>query len=141
MSQKKKKKKKEPNPTLFVLEGAIMHYEDGTMFSLHSQITREEWEQIVEETIKYEIYLSCLKGVVAILEEKWTEEDDWFRLQMGVAVKSMRELDPLLVAKFNRDEIKKDYSKQMTANATSMADQIKKMRAVNQSSNIRISNL
>jgi hypothetical protein len=101
------KPKKEPHPTLFVLEGSVRWFKDGSMLELHAQITPEEWMLIVSETVKYQVFVECLKEVACpILEDGWTQEDEWGLLQMRVAVSRMRNIDPLLVAKFNRDTIK-----------------------------------
>ena len=56
-------KKKDKHPTLFVFEGGIKHYEDGSMLELHSQLSSEEWELITAETIKYKVFLDKLKTV------------------------------------------------------------------------------
>lgn len=122
MSNKKKKKKK-VHPTLFALDGSIRYYKDGSMLELHSAITPNEWAHIIEETIKYKIFLECLKEIAfPILKEKWTKEDEWFRLQLVVSVSRMRNIDPLLVAKWDEEDIKKQYSKGMLDGATSLQE-------------------
>ena len=121
----KPKRKKEPHPTLFVLEGAIRVYEDGSMLELHTQITQEEWEIIVSETIHYKVFLECLKTVACpILEEPWAEEDDYFRVQMEVAVSRMRNIDALLVASFDQKEIMRAYTKKAQRNAQALKAEI-----------------
>jgi hypothetical protein len=113
----KQPKKKEPHPTLFVLDGSVRWFKDGSMFELHTQITPEEWEMIVCETIKYKVFVECLKEVACpLLETGWTEEDEWGLLQMQVAVSRIRNIDPLLVAKFDQATIKAEYVKFMQQN-------------------------
>jgi len=112
------KKPKEPHPTIFVLEGSIRWYKDGSMLELHAQVTPEEWAIIVDETIKYKLFIECLKQTACpILEEAWTEEDEWFRLQLDVAVSRIRNLDPLLVAKYDQKQILSEYTNQAKKNA------------------------
>ncbi len=116
MSNKKKKNKtpKSNNPTLFAFDGSIRLYEDGSMLGLHTQVNTNEWSLIVEETIKYQIFLECLKEYAfQELDEKWTAKDEWFRLQLDIAVSRVRNIDPILAAKWNIDEIKKEYLNKM----------------------------
>jgi len=129
MSKKKKSNKKEQHPTLFVLEGAIRLFKDGSMLELHSQITMQEWEMMVSETIHYKVFIECLKAVACpILEEPWTEEDDYFRIQMEIAVSRMRNIDPLLVANFNQEEIMQQYKKKAQRNAQVLKAEINEMK-------------
>ena len=143
----KKKPKKSPkrllkteHPTLFVFDGSIRYYEDGSMLELHTAVRPDEWELIVEETIKYKIFLECLKEVAfPILNEQWTKEDDWFRLQLEVAISRIRNIDPLLVIKWNTDEIKKQYISKMTNNAKDVVKLIEETR--NQQKKFGITNV
>ncbi len=135
MAKKKPKKKvpkrsrATPNPTLFVLEGSIMHFPDGSMLELHGQITMKEWETIVEETIKYSIFLKCLKEIaIPLLEDEWTTEDDWFRIQLDVAVSRIRNIDPLLVAKHNVESFKKTYTDIMKKSAPTVLKLVEETR-------------
>jgi len=115
----KKPKKKEPHPTLFAFDGGIRWFKEGSMLELHAQVTPEEWMIIVSDTIKYKVFIECLKEVACpILEDNWTAEDEWFLLQMGVAVSRLRNIDPLLIAKFNSEAIKQEYTKLMRANGS-----------------------
>lgn len=124
------KSKKEQHPTIFVLEGDIKHYKEGSMLQLNTQITQEEWEIIVEETVKYKVFLECLKNTgCPLLGESWDEEDDWFRLQLDVAVSRMRNLDPLFVAKYDQEELTTAYSKKMAKNAAEVKALVEQMRA------------
>lgn len=125
-------KKKEKHPTLFVFEGSIRHYEDGSMLELHSQVSQEEWALITEETFKYKIFLDKLKEVACpILKETWDDEDEWFRIQLDVAVSRIRNLDPLLTAKYNAKEIGESYEKLMKSNAKEVSELIDKVREEN----------
>ncbi len=122
------KKKKEPHPTLFCLEGSIRVYE-GSMLELHGQITQAEWNCICEETVAYKIFVQALKDVaIPILEESWSEEDEWFRLQLGVAVSRMRNIDPILIGSIDQREIKKSYEDKMRRNAKETAEFVKSVR-------------
>lgn len=124
--------KKDAHPTIFVLDGTIRCYEDGTMLQLHSQITSEEWQTIVEETLKYKIFVESLKDVgCPSLGEPWDEEDEWFRLQLDIAVSRIRNIDPLLLAKFDQKQIKNKYDTQMRANAPLVLDMIENVRKEN----------
>lgn len=114
---KKPERKKETHPTIFVIEGELMQYPDGSMLELHSQINNEEWEQIVKETIDYMCFIEIVKEVaIPELNEEWTKEDEWFKVQLGVAVSRMRNIDALLVASHNQEEIKKNYTKSVKEN-------------------------
>ena len=119
MAKKKRKKTKQKNdkyPTLFAYEGSLRFYKDGSMLSLYSQITNDEWEDIVEETVKYKVFIECLKEYAfPELKERWTEEDDYYRLMLEVALSRMRNIDALLVAKYNQEDIKKFYIKMMVS--------------------------
>lgn len=143
MNKKKKKSKKVENPTLFVFEGSIRCYQDGSMLQLYTSIQSHEWELIVEETIKYQIFLECLKSVAfPILNEKWTKEDDWFRLQLDIAVSRMRNIDPLLVMKWNVDDIKKKYTDKMNSGATEVKALVNEMKQQQRGAlNTRVSDL
>jgi hypothetical protein len=104
----KKKRKQEPHPTLFVLDGTIRYYDDGSMLELHTSVTVEEWQQIILETIRYKVFVDCLKETAfPILKEKWTKEDDWWRLQLNTACGRMRNIDPLFFISINQDDLKK----------------------------------
>jgi hypothetical protein len=133
MGQKSRRKRKnrEPveNPTLFVFDGGIRHYEEGSMFGLRQQVTEEEWLQIVSDTLKYKIFIECLKDVACpILKESWTKEDDWWRLQLQVAVERIREVDPAALFPHNQDDIRKRYTEQMKNNAEAVAREIRLLR-------------
>jgi hypothetical protein len=109
-----KPKRKEKHPTLFVFDGSIRHYEDGSMLELHSKVTSDEWDSIISDTVHYKCFVECLKETACpSLEEPWTDEDDWFRVQLNVAVSRMRNIDALLVAKYNQKKIKEVYSDRM----------------------------
>ena len=124
--------KKEKHPTIFVLDGSIRYYDDGSMLHLHSQITNQEWEEIVSETIKYKVFVNCLKDIACPrLDESWSEEDEWHRLQLQVAVSRMKNIDPLLVAKYNESDIKEEYSKQMIKGVENMKKMIKDIKNKN----------
>lgn len=124
------KSKKERHPTLFVLDGTIRCYEDGSMLELNAQITQEEWEIIVEETIRYKVFVECLKSTgCPSLGEPWSEEDDWFRLQLDVAVSRMRNIDPLLVSSHNQEKLTAVFSEKMSKNAAEVQALVEKMRA------------
>lgn len=120
---------KETHPTLFVLEGAIQHCEDYTMLELYSKITQEEWAIIVEETVHYKVFLECLKEVACPqLNEEWDDNDDWYRLQLDVAVSRMRNIDPLTVAKHDQKLIKSAYTEKMLNNAKEVVKLIEEVR-------------
>lgn len=114
MKRKKKKSRKNTHPTLFAYNGSIRYYQEGSMLQLYSQLTMDEWQEIVEETVKYKIFLDCLKEYAyPALEEKWESDDDYFRLMLEVALSRMRNIDALLIAKHDQEEIKKQYLKMM----------------------------
>lgn len=128
----KSRKKKEKHPTLFVLDGSIRYFENGTMLELYSKITQNEWQQIVEETLKYSIFVQCLKDIAfPILGEQWTKEDEWYRLQLEVAISRIRNLDALLVAKHNHIKIAEQYKDIIKNNATEVATMIDEIRKEN----------
>lgn len=129
MIKKKPKRKKEKQPTLFAFNGSIQLFNEGSMLELHSQITSEEWVMIVEETIKYKIFLECLKNIaVPILQEDWSKEDEWFIVQLNIAISRMKNIDPLLVASHNQEAICDIYTKQMKNNAEEVRKAILEIR-------------
>lgn len=124
-----KKARKENHPTMFVWDGSIRLYEEGSMLSLHTQVTNEEWESIVEQTIKYKVFLECLKETACpILGEPWDDEDDWFRIQLDVAVSRMRNIDGLLVLRHNQKIISEAYTIKMKREATEVQKLVEDMR-------------
>jgi len=102
------------------------------MLELHTLLTTKEWESIVEETIHYKCFIECLKEVaipsLAEHGEKWEEEDDWFRVQLDVAVSRIRNIDQLLVASYKQEEIKEVYSKKMKEGAEATKVMIAEIR-------------
>lgn len=125
----KKGNNNEPHPTLFVWQGGIVWYEEGSMLELHTQITSEEWDMIVRDTIKYKVFIECLKEIACpILEDPWSKEDEWCLFQMNVAISRMRNIDALLVAGHNQAEIKEEYSKAMRQNAPSVKQQMQEIK-------------
>ena len=115
-----------------MLDGSIRYYDDGSMLQLHTQITDSEWEEIVSETIKYKAFVDCLKEVgCPKLDEPWTEEDEWHRLQLQIAVSRMKNIDPLLVAKHDEGLIKKQYSEQMLKGAENINKMVQDIKAEN----------
>jgi hypothetical protein len=128
--KKKKGGKREQHPTLFVWEGGIRHYEQGSMLELHTQITTEEWEIIVEQTVAYKVFLECLKQVACpILGEPWDDDDEWFLLQLDVAISRMRNIDTLLVATHDQKAIAKAYTDKMEKNAAEVQELVTKVRS------------
>ena len=133
MAKKKSKTtktaRKEQHPTMFVWDGSIRLYEGGSMLELHTQVTDEEWELIVEDTIKYKVFLECLKQVACpILGESWDEEDDWFRIQLEVAVSRLRNIDTLLVATYDQKIIADAYTIKMQREAKEVQKLVVEMR-------------
>lgn len=123
-------KKKEAHPTLFVLDGSIRHFEKGSMLELYTNITPEEWMTIVEDTMQYLTFITCLKEVACpLLKEPWTDEDDWYRLQLTVAASRMRNIDPLVINQKKYDDLKEQYTRKMTRNAKALVEDIEAMRA------------
>lgn len=99
------------------------------MLELYSNIRPDEWEAIVEETVKYKTFVECLKEVACpILKESWGEEEDWFRVQLGVAVSRMQNIDPLLVSKYNQPQLREEYSVAMRKNAEVVREMIVELR-------------
>jgi len=134
-------KKKEQHPTLFIFNGSIQWYQEGSMLELHAQITEEEWRIIVSDTIKYKVFADCLKDVACpILEDSWTDEDEWFRLQMEIAVSRIRNIDPLLVAKFDQGQIRAEYTKQIQQNSVIVKKEIEIYKKEQLRLNVGLSN-
>lgn len=121
---------KKVSPTLFVFQGSPLVYDGGSMLELHSQITAEEWELIISETIKYKAFVECIKEImIPKLEDEWAKEDELFLKNLEVAVSRMRNIDPLLVAKYNYDEIKKSYQELVTKGSQGVAKELQKTMA------------
>lgn len=135
VDMKQPKRRKETHPTLFVFEGTIRCYEDGSMLELHTQVQPEEWEQIVMETVKYYVFVQCLKTTgMPLLGENWEEYDDYVRVQLEVAVSRMRNIDPLLVAKFDQKALTDNYTKQMQDGAIQVDEVVTQVRALRKQS-------
>lgn len=128
-SRQKKARRNEPHPTIFVLEGGIQHFPDGSMMELYTGVTPEEWKEIVVETVQYRIFLDCLKEVAcSILKEPWTKEDEWFRIVLEHNIGRMQNLDPMLFITFNQKEIRKNFEEKIRKNALDVAEDIKRVR-------------
>ena len=128
-SRQKKERRKVEHPTIFVFDGTIRHYTEGSMFSLRAQVTPNEWEQMVKETIEYRIFLECLKETAfPILKERWSKVDDWWRLQLGIAIDRMKELDPAIFLGINHDGLKAKFTEKIKKNAESVVSDIKLLR-------------
>lgn len=127
-SRARRARRREPHPTIFVLEGAIQHFPDS-MLELNNQITADEWDTVVRDTIQYKIFLDCLKEVACpILKESWTKEDDWYRVMLDHNVGRMRNIDPILVASIDQDKIRKAFEDKIRHNALDVAEDIKTWR-------------
>lgn len=120
---------KEQHPTLFVFDGSIQHYEEGTMLELYSSVTNEEWSIIIKDTIRYKIFLDCIKETAyPILGEVWNDEDEWYRLQLDVAISRIRNIDPLAVAKYDQKSIRDAFTNKMRNNAKEVLSLIDETR-------------
>jgi hypothetical protein len=89
----------------------------------------KEWKLIVEETIKYSLFVECLKDVgCPDLNEPWEDQDEYFRKQLNNTVSKIKDIDPILVSKYDQQLIKQSYAKQMRNNASEFlkyADQVR----------------
>ena len=142
----KKKKKLEQHPTFFVFDGVVKCYSDGSMLGLQSQVTDEEWKIIINDTISYHIFVECLKEIAfPLLKEQWTVEDEYWRLQLELAVSRIKNLDPIGAMAIKYDDIKKAMANKMKLNATCLSVEIEQLRATQkshiQSDTVPISNL
>ncbi len=108
---------KEKHPTIFAHDGKVMVYQEGTMLELYSQLSAEEWKEITLETVKYSVFIECIKTIaIPKLQEGWDEDDEWYLVQFDIAVSRMRNIDPLLMASYNKKEIYESYSKWISTN-------------------------
>jgi hypothetical protein len=139
---RKPRRRKEEHPTLFVYNNSIRYYEEGSMLELHTQVNKEEWSEIVEQTIAYKIFIDCLKeSAYPKLEEKWTVNDDWYRVQLDVAVSRIRNIDPLLVARYNQGDIKSSYLKQIELGTKEVNKLIEEFKSASSSNRVRVTDL
>jgi len=121
--------KKKKNPTHFVLGSQILEY-NGSMLELHGQVHDEEWKVIIEETISFKVFVECLKEVgMPLLEEKWEKEDQKQLDALILAVSRIRNIDPLLAAFINQNELKEQYTAKMKLGASDIDKMIKEIRA------------
>lgn len=111
-------------PTLFVHEGAIKMYEKG-MIVFHTKVTSDEWMLIVEETIKYHLFLVALKEVgMPRLHEKWTKLHEYFLRGLQVNTGRMKNIDPLLFARVDQDQLLRAYKFKMEVNSEEVLKEI-----------------
>lgn len=130
-TRKKKKggKVQAPHPTLFVFEGTMRYYDDGSMLGLYTQVTSEEWTKIITETIQYKIFVDCIKEVACpLLQEPWTKEDDWYRLMLEVNLGRMKNCDPMQFIMINQDEVRKSFEAKIRVNAQAVLADIQEFR-------------
>ncbi len=135
---KKKRKKKKggkvqaPHPTLFVFEGSMRYYDEGTMLGLFTQVNAEEWTKIITETIQYKIFVDCIKEIACpLLDEPWTKEDDWYRLMLEVNLGRMKNCDPMQFIMINQDEVRKSFETKIRMNAQAVLADIQEFRRSN----------
>ena len=109
----------------FALEGDIKEFE-GSVIELRSQVSDDEWIQIVNETVAYKVFLKCLKKVgMPLLGETGEKEDDKFIVWLTESVSNMKILDPILVSSVNEKKLKKIYTTKMQDGADNMSKLIK----------------
>jgi hypothetical protein len=129
-----KKKKKKKNPTYFVLGGQILEYA-GSMLELHAQVDLKEWQVITEETISFKIFVECLKETgMPLLDEGWEKEDQKQLDGLIMAVSRIRNIDPLLAATINQDELREQYTVKMKAGASDILSMVKEIRVTQMNS-------
>lgn len=127
--KKKTATRQEDHPTMFAWDGSIRHFEDGSMLELYTKVTPEEWEMLVEQTVQYKVFLECLKEVACpALGEPWEDDDDWFRVQLDVAVSRMRNMDPILVARHDQKKITAAYTEKMQRESKEVQKLVEEMR-------------
>lgn len=133
MANKKKKNKVDSYPTIFVFDGVVRYFENGTMLELQSLVRDDEWKEIVSDTVKYHIFVECLKSIAfPELKEQWTVDDECWRLQLELAVSRIKNLDPFAVMAINSDAIKKAMSDKMRLNAKCLSVEIAQLRSMQQ---------
>jgi hypothetical protein len=113
--------------TLFACDGSIRIYK-GRLLELYSQISQPEWDAIVEETVKYKVFLECLRDNISKIGEEWTKKDDRFISKLESTISDMSDIDRFAVAKFNQNEIKESYSSNMNLGIEQMNFLIKSLR-------------
>lgn len=98
------------------------------MRQLYSQITINEWEIIVDETVKYYIFLRALKEVgMPMLGEQWTKLCEYFLVGLRVNVFRMKKIEPLLVARIDKNAIFKIYKKKMEEGAKEFMEEVRQI--------------
>lgn len=118
-------------PTLFAYNGEIMKY-DGAVMSLKASMDDAQWREIVRETIKYKLYLQCLKEIACpSLEDdslSWSSDDDKYIQQLDATISKMSNIDPLLVSSIDQAAISNDYSILARRNLTILKQQIVQLK-------------
>ena len=115
------------NIAYFVFEGSIREFE-GSIMGLQSQLSDDEWRQIINETISYKVFLKCLKRTgMPLLGEKWDNDDDQFIVGLTESVSAMKRLDPILSGSVNEKKLKKIYTVKMKDGADGINELIKKV--------------
>jgi len=113
------------NTVYFVFEGSIREFE-GSIMGLQSQLSDDEWRQIINETISYKVFLKCLKKVgMPLLGEKWDNDDDQFIIGLTESVSAMKKLDPILTGSVNEKKLKKIYTVKMKDGADGINELVK----------------
>ncbi len=118
--------------TTFIFQGQILQH-DGSIFSLKTQVSSDEWLNIVVDTVKYAIYLECMKQAVNLLEDNtitWTTADDEYITQLRSTVSSIIETDPISVSNIDQNKIRNDYFTEMRKNIVLLKNQISIIKAV-----------
>lgn len=114
--------------SVFVHEGEIYEY-PGSMREFQVSISQNQWEEAVRDTIDMFHFMTALKDTgVPALNEKWSRQDELsFRL-IRRAVSDMKSIEPLLVARHNKEETITVMREKMIAGATEtnkVVDQVK----------------
>ena len=113
------------NTVYFVFEGSIREFE-GSIMGLQSQLSDDEWKQIINETISYKVFLKCLKRTgMPLLGEKWDSDDDQFIVGLTESVSAMKKLDPILTGSVNEKKLKKIYTVKMKDGADGINELVK----------------
>ncbi len=131
-SRQKKTRRTETHPTLFVFDGAIKHFPDGSMLELHAGVNPDEWQDIIIGTIQYKIFLDCLKEIACpLLHEEWTQDDEWYRIMLDHNIGRMRNIDPMIFLPINQKEIREKFEEKIRRNALEVSEDIKRFKEQN----------
>jgi len=97
--------------TVFAIAGTVHEYQ-GSLLELRTTLSEHEWKSIIVETVKYRIFMECVKKhAIKKLDERWSKSEKEVLKGLKQTIEKMQQLDPLLVATVDQNQVRDDYTR------------------------------